>query len=61
MKDRYIVYSDGTRRWVSDLSIADIHECLAMLADLKPMDGTEATHDTMRQRLEIELVARGVE
>jgi len=31
---------------------------LEMLAELKPMDGTEATHDDMRRRLEIELVAR---
>lgn len=60
MRDRYIVYTDGTRRFVSDLSVAEINECLDMLSDLKPMDGTEATHDTMRQRLEIELVARGV-
>jgi len=60
MKDRYIVYQDGTRRFVSDLSVAEIQECLDMLSELKPMDGTEATHDDIRERLHIELIARGV-
>lgn len=58
MRDRYIVYQDGTRRFVRDLSIEEIHECLAMLDDLKPMDGTDATHDDIRERLNMELIAR---
>ena len=58
MKDRYIVYGDGARRFVRDLSVAEIQECLAMLDGMIPMDGTDATHDEMRERLNIELLAR---
>lgn len=58
VRDRYIVYADGSRKFVRDLSIAEIHESLEILENLKPMDGTDATHDDMRERLKMELIAR---
>lgn len=61
MKDRYIVYSDERRVFVRDLSNSELLEALAMLDDLEPMDGTDATHGSMRERLNIEKQMRGLQ
>lgn len=60
MKDRYIIYSDGRRVFVKDLSDAELLESIAMLKELEPMDGTDATHATMQERLAIEKHIRGL-
>jgi len=60
MRDRYIYYSDGTRRFVSDLSVAELRECLDMLGELVPVDGTDCTRDEIKERIHIELIARGL-
>jgi hypothetical protein len=54
MRDRYVVFGDGRRTFVRDLTNAEIQETLDMLDELKPMDGTDASHDDMRQRLILE-------
>jgi len=63
MRDRYVVFSDGRRTFVRDLTDAEIGETLAMLDRLEPMDGTDASHKDMRDRLilEQEIRARGAQ
>lgn len=58
MRDRYIVYSDEARVFVSDLPDDEIVSALDMLDGLSQRDGTDASHDDMRERLKIEQLIR---
>jgi hypothetical protein len=58
MRDRYIVFEDGRRTFVRDLTDAEIQESLDMLDGLTPMDGTDASHHDMRERLLLEQTIR---
>lgn len=58
MRDRYVVFADGRRTKVTDLTDAEVQETLDMLGELTPMDGTDATHKQMRERLLLEQTIR---
>ncbi len=58
MRDRYIVYSDEARVFVSDLPDDKIVSALDMLDTLRQCDGTDASHEDMRERLKIEQLIR---
>lgn len=60
MRDRYVRFSDGRRTFVRDLTDAEIQETLDVLDGLKPVDGTDATHADMRERLILEQQIRAM-
>jgi hypothetical protein len=57
--DRCIVYEDGVRQRVSDLSTEEIKDVLWALTGFKVMLAAGATPDDLERWLKEELLARG--
>ena len=60
MRDRQIFFTDGRRVNVADLTDDEITVTLDMLSELNNVGGTDATRESVRERLEIERLIRSL-
>jgi hypothetical protein len=60
MRDRFIEFADGITQAVSDLSIAQINDCLQALAAGEIECVGDEAPEMLRERLLIELCARSL-